>query len=206
MDCVQQRLGILQIALRFGDWGGSEFHILALSEELIRRGHRVVLACKPQSFLHSAAATRAIPTLEISSTGPHDWAAFGPLITAMREVQFDIVHAHAEEDFIVGPSAARLRGVGAIVGTVHMPYLSDLPHKAMMPLDRALDRIIAVSECVHENLLRGGGGPGTNTDHSPRDRSGSIPPVVDETGRATSKEMADTGWTFRGRSPRARVR
>ena len=48
-------LSVLQVATGFPSWGGTELHILNLSEQLRLRGYDVTVACRPGRWVEERA-------------------------------------------------------------------------------------------------------------------------------------------------------
>lgn len=141
----------------FPDWGGAEFHVLQLSEELIRRGHQVTLTCRPGRFVHQEALRRGIRTITATCEHPLDWQDFPTYLELLRREHFDVLHVHWENDYVIAPMAAKLRGV-PVVATHHFPFRFEMPLATLHShnVQALFQRIIAISEYVRKQLLNQG--------------------------------------------------
>lgn len=149
-------LNILQVGSGFPGWGGTELHLINLSEQLGKRGHRVTVIAQPGKFVEEEARKRNLRCLPITVNRQWDFHEAGDLRRLMSEEKFDVVHVHWSTDYVVAPLIAKQLGVPVIVMSRHSPY----PLKSMAGrylYDRILfDRIIALSESVRKTLLAQG--------------------------------------------------
>lgn len=149
-------LRILQVGSGFPGWGGTELHLLNLSEQLAWRGHHVVVACRPGGFVEKGAWERGLETIPVTVRRQHDWREAGRFRRLLRAQRFDVVHVHWSTDYVVAPTQARLARVPVVLMSRHSPY----PLKSA--IGRALygrvlfNRIIALSESVRRTLLEQG--------------------------------------------------
>lgn len=151
-DPVNRRpLRILQVATHFPGWGGTELHLLNLSDELRRRGHDVTIAVRPGRFVEAEAQRRGFPTIEATVEHQSDHSAWRALWTGIGHGRFDVVHAHWRQDYMLAPTIARLRGVRAIFLSHHSPH--PLKKKEVPYYPRVYKRMIALSESVRQMLL-----------------------------------------------------
>lgn len=149
-------LSVLQVATGFPSWGGTELHILNLSEQLQRRGHDVTIACRPGRWVEERATVMGLPTVPIRVMRQGDWQDYGRLRTFLREKKPDVVHIHWSLDMVVPGFAAKFAGVPVRILSRHMPY----PFKNRIGTalySRVLfTRIVTVSDSVRQTLLRCG--------------------------------------------------
>ena len=143
-------LSILQLTFQ-GDGAGSTQSILNLSEQLARRGHRVLVGCRAESLLFRQAAAAGLPAVAL------DFSRLGSLARALRHVlareQVDVVNSHATRD---RRALAWLRLSGRlpqafVVTRRTMPLTSPLELRVV---GLAADRTIAVSGAVAGALAR----------------------------------------------------
>ena len=145
-------LNILEVGSCFPGWGGTELHMLNLSEQLVKRGHRVTITCRPGLFVETAAQERGLQTVPITVTSQQDWHDRRKLLDLMRRERFDIVHAHWRPDYVVSATLARLSGIPVNLLSHHSPR--PLKTKEVFLYPRFLyDRIIALSESVRGMLV-----------------------------------------------------
>jgi glycosyltransferase involved in cell wall biosynthesis len=149
-------LSILQVGSGFPGWGGTELHLLNLSEQLVARGHRVTVAARPGKFVEAEAGKRNLTTVPLTVKRQWDFHDAGAFRRLIRREQFDVVHVHWSTDYVVAPLIARQCGVPVIVMSRHSPYALKSALGRYL-YDRVLfDRIIALSESVRRTLLSQG--------------------------------------------------
>jgi glycosyltransferase involved in cell wall biosynthesis len=157
----EARLNILQVGSGFPGWGGTELHLLNLSEQLVARGHRVTVAARPGKFVEAEAQKRQLTTVPLTVKRQwdfHDAKAFRRLI---RRERFDVVHVHWSTDYVVAPLVARQCGVPVVVMSRHSPYGLNSVLGRYLYYRVLFDRIIALSESVRRTLL----GQGLRPEH-----------------------------------------
>ncbi len=162
----------MQIASSFPSWGGTELHLLNLSRELQKRGHSVVVACRPDGWVESKAREWKLETVNLSLAKQHDWKMLPAFRREMRERRIDVLHAHWNSDILVPGTAARLEGVPARILSRHVPhpFRSRVAGKLFSWL--LYTRFVTVSESVRRVLIASGVPPnrvvtihhGTNID------------------------------------------
>lgn len=143
-------LTILQLTFQ-GDGAGSTQSISNLSEQLARRGHRVLVGCRAESLLFQltrAAGLEAVP-LDFSRTVPVARA----LAAVMARERVDVVNSHATRD---RRALTWLRWTGRlpqafVVTRRTMPLTSRLELRLV---GLAADRTIAVSGAVARALAQ----------------------------------------------------
>ncbi len=151
-------LSILQVATGFPAWGGTELHILNLSDQLRRRGHQVTIACRPGRWVEERARQMDIPTVPIRVMRQQDWQDFARLRAFLHTHKTDVLHAHWSTDIIVPGFAAVQERVPVRVLSRHMPY----PFKnrlGTLLYSRLFTRMVTVSRSVRETLLACGVAP-----------------------------------------------
>jgi glycosyltransferase involved in cell wall biosynthesis len=153
------RLNILQVASCFADWGGTELHLLRLSDELARRGHSVTIACQPGRFVEQRARDLGIRTVAATTKRQQDWSAAETYSQILRRERYDVVHVHWSGDYVVPPTVARLRKVPAVLMSRHHPDPFRSASSRLLYGKVLFDRIIAVSESVRQTLIAQGISP-----------------------------------------------
>jgi glycosyltransferase involved in cell wall biosynthesis len=147
-------LSVLQVATGFPSWGGTELHILNLSEQLRLRGYDVTVACRPGRWVEERATAMGLPTVPIRVMNQHDWQDFGALRTFLREHKTDVLHVHWSSDIVVPGYAALREHVPVRIMSRHMPY----PFKSRVGswlYSRFLyTRLVTVSNSVRETLIK----------------------------------------------------
>ena len=141
---------ILQLTFQ-GDGAGSTQSILSLSEQLARRGHRVIVGCRPESLLFGLVRGVGLEPVAI------DFRRLSRLARVLVELiagrGIDVVNSHATRDRRA-LTLLRLRGAlpAALVVTRRtMPRTSPFELRLV---GAAADRTIAVSGAVAQALAR----------------------------------------------------
>jgi len=141
---------ILQLTFQ-GDGAGSTQSIFNLSEQLARRGHRVLVGCRAESLLYGLARGAGLEPVAL------DFRRTGRLARELAQLladrRVDVVNAHATRD---RRALAWLRARGAlpqalVVTRRTMPLTSPLELRLV---GLAADRTIAVSGAVARALAR----------------------------------------------------
>jgi glycosyltransferase involved in cell wall biosynthesis len=149
-------LSVLQVATGFPSWGGTELHILNLSEQLRLRGYDVTVACRPGRWVEERAAAMGLPTVPIRVMNQHDWQDFGALRTFLREHKTDVLHVHWSSDIVVPGYAALREHVPVRIMSRHMPYPFKNRVGSWLYSKILYTRIVTVSNSVRETLLKCG--------------------------------------------------
>ncbi len=165
--------------LRFA---GGETQVMALTRELIRRGHRAELICDPAGRLWELARAEGIECHPLKIRNAVDLGAAMRLRAILLGGRFDIVHFHTSRAHAMSPI---VRGCArAAVVTRRMDYA---PNRLFAPLlyGREVDRVIAISSAVADSLI-GAGAPGANISIIPSgvDIERFRPPTDDERAAA----------------------
>ncbi len=143
-------LTILQVTHQGGPAGSTQ-SIVGLSRCLARRGHRVLVACRPDVLLARLAREAGLPVV------PLEFARLGALARSLVGVlvreRVDVVNSHATRD---RRALTWLRWQGLlphafVVTRRTMPLTSPLE---LVPVSLTADRTIAVSDAVARALRR----------------------------------------------------
>jgi glycosyltransferase involved in cell wall biosynthesis len=149
-------LSILQVATGFPHWGGTELHLLNLSDQLRRRGHDVTVACRPGKWVEERAHQMGLPTVAIQVMKQNDWQDFGKLRAYLRAKNFDVMHVHWSTDVIVPGFAALFEHVPVRILSRHMPYPLKNRFGAFLYSRVLYNRLVPVSDSVRRTLIRSG--------------------------------------------------
>jgi glycosyltransferase involved in cell wall biosynthesis len=134
-------------------WGGGEVQVTLLLAALRRRGVGCTLAADPRGRLAAqVAATGDAPVVPLSVRNHLDLPAGLRLRRLVRG--HDVVHFHTARAHALAPLVAR-RGLRRIV-TRRMDYVPAGGPYARWLYNRAVDRVIAISEGVRAALLAAG--------------------------------------------------
>ena len=84
---------ILQVDTSRG-FGGQQEWVLRLSDALAKSGHRVILACSPDTPLARRGAERGLPMLALPVRNSLDLRAIQTLARTIRREKIDVIHTH----------------------------------------------------------------------------------------------------------------
>jgi glycosyltransferase involved in cell wall biosynthesis len=157
-------------------WGGGEVQVTLLVRELARRGHTSVLAAPADAPLARALAADGVPVAECPIASSADVRAVPRLRRLARAV--DVVHFHTARAHAMAPWLGGL-GVRRIV-TRRMDYPPRGGPWARHLYNRAVDRVIAISDGVRAVLERAGVRP---------DRIRVVPSGVDTEAFAVAPDV-----------------
>ena len=149
-------LSVLQVATGFPSWGGTELHILNLSDQLRQRGYDVTVACRPGRWVEERATQMGLKAVPIRVMRQGDWQDFGKLRRYLRENKTDVMHVHWSLDMVVPGFAARMEDVPVRILSRHMPYPFKSPLGTFLYSRILFTRIVTVSNSVRETLLKCG--------------------------------------------------
>ncbi|RJR21249.1 MAG: WalR protein, partial [Nitrospiraceae bacterium] len=91
-------------------WGGQQNRVLAESDGLSKRGHKVIIACQRESILADKSRKAGIKVYELDFRGKNYLKLIPQLIKIIREENIDIVSTHSSADSWAGGLAAKLTG------------------------------------------------------------------------------------------------
>ncbi len=110
-------LSILQIITQ-RRFSGAERICLVICSELMRRGHRVRLLCKPDKEFVAAAQARRIDVHTPGISGKLNIAAPFRIASHARDMGADLIHTHLSTATLMGSLAGKCIGI-PVVGHVH---------------------------------------------------------------------------------------
>jgi glycosyltransferase involved in cell wall biosynthesis len=165
-------LRILEVASGLPNWGGTEIHLVNLSEQLVARGHSVTISCQPGRFVEAEAKRRGLDVAPAVVRSQTDFRARRDIQGILRAGNFDVVHVHWAPDYIVTPILARMARVPVVLMSHHSPHPFKSGARRWLFAHGLFDRVIALSESVRTMLLGQGLRPdqvvtihhGTDTD------------------------------------------
>lgn len=149
-------LSVLQVATGFPSWGGTELHILNLSEQLQKRGYDVTVACRPGRWVEEKATAMGLPTVPIRVMRQHDWQDFALLRQFLREHKTDVLHVHWSSDIVVPGYAALREHIPVRIMSRHMPYPFKSRAGSWLYSRFLYTRLVPVSNSVREALIKAG--------------------------------------------------
>jgi len=149
-------------------FGGQEHRILLECGEMVRRGHRVHIACRPEAALFSKAKEAGIPVIPVPIRSSADPAAIRGLFSLFRRERVQVVNTHSGKDSWVGSVAAKIAGVPLLIRTRHISV--PIRRHAFNMVYRWPDGYVTTGEMIRDHFLAEG---------IPADRVVSIPTGVD---------------------------
>jgi glycosyltransferase involved in cell wall biosynthesis len=149
-------LRIVQFATGFPSWGGTELHLLNLSEQLQLRGHDVTVACRPGKWVESRAKELGLATVGFNVMRQFDLQDFPQIRRFLRSKHVDVVHAHWSTDIVAAGLGGLLEHVPVRVLSRHMPYPFKNRVGATVYTQLFFTNTVTVSDSVRKVLLRSG--------------------------------------------------
>jgi glycosyltransferase involved in cell wall biosynthesis len=135
-------------------YSGAERVVVHLSEALAARGHRVVVATKPNADLERELRARDVEVHPLRIAGKLNLLAPGRIARLARQIGADLIHTHLSSGSLWGGLAGRRAGI---------PVLSHV-HAINSPFSyRHADRLVTCSEGVRQHLISRGF-PGSKID------------------------------------------
>ena len=140
-------------------YGGGEFYVLELARELQRRGHHVLVACKPSNLLYQKCSDAGVPVAAVDFPASGRLLRFiGELKDLIRLHKITLLHSNSNYDRTAGAIAAALCGVRHVTN-VHSFHSIQFNLTHWMRNRFATDRIIVDGYCVRDLLAAEDGIP-----------------------------------------------
>lgn len=132
--------------------GGGERHVIDLTRSLVRRGHSLHLAVRPQSPLRAPLADLQVTFHEVPLRNSLDVGSVRRLSQIVREQRIDLLHVHVGRDYTVCGLVAMLNPELRLFLTRHHfnPIRTNPLYRWSISRASAL---IAVSETVRTRLV-----------------------------------------------------
>jgi glycosyltransferase involved in cell wall biosynthesis len=136
-------------------FSGGEVQVFLLMEGLRRRGHHNLLLCPPESRSAEEARRRGLASVPIRVRG--EWSPRGvtSIMRRLREAAPDLVHLHTGRATWLGGIASWRLGLPALA-TRRMDRPVKRGWRTRFLYDRALRRVVAISQAVAARLAAGG--------------------------------------------------
>jgi glycosyltransferase involved in cell wall biosynthesis len=135
-------------------WGGQELRILAESQGLLARGHRIRLLCPPEARIFSEAPSWGLQP-EPVPIGRKSWAGFSALRRKLSEQRCDVLSTHSSTDSWL----VALANIGSGIPIVRTRHISAAVPRN--PLSRWLysrpARIVTAGEALRRDLIERNG-------------------------------------------------
>lgn len=142
-----------------GGFGGQELRILAEAEGLRKRGHRVEIACQPDSPLEKWAKKLGIVTHCIRMRNRFDAPAIAKFLKLLCQQKVEIISTHSYVDSYLASVAARLLPKIGIVRTRHLNIpnsdrlIYKLPHRIITTSESIREQILKERACSHQKII-----------------------------------------------------
>lgn len=149
-------LSILQFATTFPSWGGTELHILTLSDQLKKRGHRVVVACRPDCWVEARAKEMELETVRFNVMKYNDTQDLKRIRSYIRAEKMDVLHIHWSSDILVPGLAGLQEGVKARIMSRHVPFPFRNKTGGMLYSRILFTHMVSVSNSVKMALVSSG--------------------------------------------------
>lgn len=135
--------------------GGSALQMLRLARHQRRRGLRVTILTRPSTEWEKERCRGEVKIVYANLSGSFDLASVTRIARLVRKEGIDIIHAHKGADLALGLLASVRVPVGGVVVHRTVAFPLDRLNSWKYRL-RRVDRIIAVSRAVKEELVQSG--------------------------------------------------
>ena len=134
-------------------WGGQEMRIVAECVAMRARGHRMAIACQPDSQILQKAHAEGLLTTPLRIRKGLDLAGIAHCLRAIRTQHIDLVHTHSSADAWACGMAARLAGV-PVVRSRHLSTPVQRRWSSRLLYGRLADRVITSGQAIKDHLVR----------------------------------------------------
>jgi len=135
-----------------GGWGGQEMRIVAESVAMQARGHKMVIACQPDSQILREAKAAGLLTVPMRMRKGLDVAGIAQCMRVIRAHNIDLVHTHSSPDAWTCGIAARLAGV-RVVRSRHLSTPVKPGWTSRLVYGRLADRVITSGQAIRDHLI-----------------------------------------------------
>lgn len=152
-------------------WGGQEIRILAEMKGMAENGHRMILACQPDSRILKKSEDFGIETWVLPIKGITDLNGIINLKSEIRKNDIDIVNTHSSKDSWAAGIAAKLDGRAKVVRTRHLSIPVKSGINSQVLYSYLPDAIVTTGESIRSHLI--------NQAHLSPEKIISIPTGID---------------------------
>lgn len=135
------------------NWGGQEFRVIEQMEWLRRAGHKVGLACRPNSEVAAWAMKRDLPVHPLVFRGVYNPLSMVRARSLIRREGYQVADCHGLRDAVAFAAA---RGLCAVVRTQHVTGMVKGGWRHRMLWHGACDHVIATAGRIKEELITAG--------------------------------------------------
>ena len=139
-------------------FGGQEHRILLECREMIRRGHRALVVCRPEAELRRRAEEAGVPVHPLPIRSSFDPGAVAGMVRLFRREKVDVVNTHSGKDSWAGSMAAKIAGVPLLLRTRHISV--PVRRGWYNLIYRWPDGYVTTGEMIREHLIGVGIDPG----------------------------------------------
>lgn len=136
-------------------WGGQEQRIILECSKMMEFGHKVIIACQPDSQILQKATEQGIPCEPLRIRGTADPAALLNTVRLIKKHKANVVNTHSGKDTWVGGFAARMAGGCLFVRTRHL--MIPISSNPLNFINRMADGIITTGESVRNAMIADNG-------------------------------------------------
>ncbi len=152
-------------------WGGQEIRIITESVGMMKRGHRVLIACRPGAKIARRAREQGIETFIMSLGGAFDIVGIRRMRSFLRRHNVDIVNTHSSKDSWCGGFAAKFSGTVKVIRTRHLSIPVKRSFESRLLYGSLPDAVVTTGESLRQHIIE-------RVDLDP-DRAVSIPTGID---------------------------
>jgi glycosyltransferase involved in cell wall biosynthesis len=136
-------------------WGGQERRILLECQKVRALGHKVIIACQPESGIGKQAEAAGIAVEEVVIRGSFDLRAIYRLSRLIKKYGVNVVNTHSGKDSWAGGLAAQLAGADLLIRTRHLSV--PLSNHWFNFIHKMADGIIATGTAIRDSLIEENG-------------------------------------------------
>ena len=134
-------------------WGGQEIRILTEAVSLRGRGHRILLACHPQSQLARRAEKAGLEVFLLPFRRPIDPWLTWPIYRLAKRERVDLVNTHSSVDSWTASVAAWMAKI-PVVRTRHLSVPVRRNPLSRLVYSHLCDKIVTTGEVIRGLLIR----------------------------------------------------
>lgn len=135
------------------NWGGQEFRVIEQIEWLKRAGHKVGLACRPDSEIAARATRRGLTVHPLVFRGVYNPLSMARARRLVRREGYQVADCHGLRDAVAFAAA---RGGCAVVRTQHVTGMVKGGWRHRMLWHGACDHVVATAGRIKEELVAEG--------------------------------------------------